>query len=330
MKTRNHTFDLMCGLCMLGFIVAIVTDKCKMHDAAWAVEIRRWTYLAVGLFFFKSGYFSPSADEPLMPLLRRKARRLLVPYVVWAVAGMVLYFGFLHFFPKPLHAYREAVHWMHAWETGQWYGNEVLWVLPSLYVTCVMGTLLQRLRWVGYVAILLPLVGWWLSCVGNPLPLGLGNVFVGTYLYMLGHWWALVERRLTPTWGILLSTALAVAALTSNFFWHGEYTMSDNIWTGSATAAIVNASLALCGLTGVLEALITRRVPLLGFVGRHSLTFLVLPNLMIMYYNFVHIIGKRTMAGHWSDFIAATVICACLCAWLANYLEAPSTEKEAL
>ena len=107
MKERNHTFDLLCGICMLGFIVAIVTDHCKMHDAAWAVEMRWWTYLAVGLFYFKAGYYCPPADEPLMPLLLRKARRLLVPYVVWSMVGMVLYFAFLHFFPEALHDYRD-------------------------------------------------------------------------------------------------------------------------------------------------------------------------------------------------------------------------------
>ena len=318
MKERNHTFDLLCGICMLGFIVAIVTDHCKMNDAAWATEMRWWTYLAVGLFYFKAGYYCPPADEPLMPLLQRKARRLLVPYVVWSMVGMVLYFAFLHFFPEALHDYRESISWRQAWETGQWYGNPVLWVLPSLFLSSVIGMGLVRLHGASIAAVLLPAVSWWLASVGNPLWLGLGNVFVGTFLYVLGHWWAWAERRLEPTIFMLLSTALVFAALTSNWLLYGEYTMAENLWTGCAPASIANASLALCGLTGMLHSVITRPIPMLGFVGRHSMTFLVLPYPMITYYNFVHLIGKRTMTGHWNDFIAASLLTICLCSWLAK------------
>ena len=318
MKSRNHTFDLLCGLCMLGFIVAVAADHCKMHNAAWAVEIRWWTYLAVGLFFFKAGYFSPKADEPLMPQLRRKARRLLVPYVIWSVVGMGLYFGFLHFFPEALHTYREAVNWTQAWQTGQWYGNPALWVLPCLFVSSVIGMGMLRLHGASIAAVLLPFISWWLSRQGNPLWLGLNNVFVGIYLYVLGHWWAWLERRMEPTRFMFLSAVLSVAALTANILLHGEYSMADNQWTGCVPAAIANASLALCGLTGAFQSILTHPVPWLGFVGRRSMAFLVLPYPMVTYYNFVHLIGKRTMTGHWNDFITAAVLTACLCAWLAR------------
>ena len=253
MKERNQTFDLLCGLCMLYFIVSYVTDMCGMHDAAWAVELRRWTYFAVGIFFFKAGYLGEHADEPLGPFLSERARRLLVPYIVWGTVGSVVYFGFLQFFPEVTHAQRDALRLEHVWTTSRWYGNPPLWFLTSLFATYALTHPMQRLRQLSAVAVLLPLVSWWLAEMKNPLWLNLNNVFVGVYLYFLGRWWKALELRLKPNAFTALSTALTVLALLSILFWHGEYTMGDNLWSGNPLAAILNESLAICGLTGILS-----------------------------------------------------------------------------
>ena len=318
MTERNHAFDLLCGLCMLYFIVSYVTDMCGMHDAAWAVELRRWTYFAVGIFFFKAGYLAHHAEAPLGPFLRERARRMLVPYIVWGVVGSVIYFGFLQFFPEVTHVQRDALRTEHVWTTSRWYGNPPLWFLTSLFVTLALAHPMRRLRRLSAVAALLPLVSWWLAEEKNPLWMSLNNVFVGIYLYFLGRWWKSLELRLKPRTFTALSAVLLATALLSITFWHGEYAMGDNLWIGNPLAAMLNESLAICGIVGLLSQIVTRPVPALGYVGRHSLTFLVLPYPMIHYYNFVHMTGKRTMINHWNDFIVVTVVVVCLCAWLSR------------
>ncbi|MCR4920497.1 MAG: acyltransferase [Bacteroidaceae bacterium] len=304
---------------MLYFIISYVTEMCGMAESSWAVEVRRWTYLVVGVFFFKSGYLDRPTDEATGTFLRRKALRLLMPYIVWGLVGTVVYFGFLHFFPEVTQSQRDAVRWEHTLTTSRWYGNPPLWFLTSLFATLALARPMQRLGRLSAVAVLLPAASWALAQMDNPLWMNLNNVFVGVYLYFLGRWWKALEQHTAPHLFVACSGGLLMLALLSNYFWHGEYAMGDNLWSGNPLTAILNASMTICGLMGILSKTITQRVPVLGYIGEHSLAFLVLPYPMIHYYNFVHLTGKRTMINHWNDFIVVTVVVVCLCAWLAKY-----------
>ncbi len=332
MTERNHAFDFLCGLCILRMMANHITGQCGFHDDGWWQGTLYWTYYFMSFFFFKAGYFNKTLSGPAdwtQPERRArgrrfcadKARRLLAPYAAWGLVGCAVFFGMQVFLIRRYHQPIGTVEWAHLWQSGGTFGNTPLWFLLSFFAAYVAMHFIERVRGLHWAVLLFPAASWALWRAGNPVWLELGNVPMGVFFFFLGRvWrWALARMRRRNT--LLISAGLVAAFCAGNVVAHGEYDMSHNEWTGSPVAAVANTALVLCGMSGVLLSLRMGRVPLINFVGQHSMVYFVAHFPMLVLYRFVHLAFGRSIVRRWDDWILLMLIVPLLCTLLVPYVE---------
>ncbi len=285
MKQRNHAFDLLCGLCIVRMVVLHVVGICHLRGEYHFGKVMAWTFFFLCFFFFKAGYFNKTTAGPSRSFIADKGRRLLIPYLAWGLIGNAVYFTFLLGWPHHFAATMRRVHWEHLWEQSQFYGNPPVWFLFSFFMMYVTVHLWRRyFPRVNFVWPLLPLLSYGLWKLHNPLWMSLSNVPMGVFCFELGHWWHVTQQRIPRRWFLGISLLLVVAFVFGNRNWHGEYDMALNKWVQRPWGAVVNTVCALCGLSGVLLSIPMRRIPVLGFIGEHSMVFFVMHYPMLMLY----------------------------------------------
>jgi len=111
------------------------------------------------------------------------------------------------------------------------------------------------------------------------------------------------------------------AFVVLNIVLPGSYNMSQNMFTGHPVMAVVNATLVLCGLAGVLLTAHVPRIPLLCFIGEHSMVFFISHYPMLYFYKFMHLSYGRSIYGRADDVLILLPVIFGLCAWLVPYIE---------
>ncbi len=318
---RNHTFDFLCGIAILRMLLNHITSMCGLGRMEWWQSVYFWSYFLLCFFFFKSGYFNKSLRGDTGQFLLGKAGALLVPYVTWGAIGCANFWLMASLAQLRYHHYIETVTPDHIWLTSGVVGNAPLWFLMSFFVTYVVMRFVSRCRWLQPLTVLLPVVSWWLYTNGNPLWLSLNNIFMCIFLFQLGHWWRQLSARLGRGWLFVLSAVLLGLFAALNVLCHGEYNVSQNLWQGNPLVVCLLLSLVLCGLSGVLLAARLPRVPIINYVGQHSMVYFVAHYPMLVFYRYVHIIFGHSLQGRWDDFILLLIVVPIVCSWLVPYVE---------
>ena len=318
---RNHAFDLLCGICILRMLMNHITSFCGLSGESWWTQTYYWTFFFICFFFFKAGYFNKTTGGDSRAFCVKKARQLLVPYVSWGLIGCTVYFTMMGFamlrYSHPI----EELEWNHLWETGGFWGNRPVWFLLSFFVSYIFMHFLGKVRGIHRVVFFFPLVSYWLYSVDNPLWLSLNNVFMCIYVFQLGHAWHRTIDRL-PRWSaITISITLLLTFAVLNILVHGEYTAADNVWHGSPVGVVVNLTLVLCGLSGLLLSLHLPHIPVINFIGQHSMVYFVAHYPLIVLYRFIHISFGRSIIGRWDDWVILMLLVPAICSWLVPYVE---------
>ena len=123
------------------------------------------------------------------------------------------------------------------------------------------------------------------------------------------------------TFTLMVSSVLIVTFIVLNVVWHGEYVMSTNLFHGNPWAAFFNTMMILIGLSGFLIKLPLPRVPVVNYVGQHSMVYFVAHYPLLQFYRFTHISFGHSIYGHWDDFIVLLVFVFSICTWLVPYVE---------
>ena len=97
--------------------------------------------------------------------------------------------------------------------------------------------------------------------------------------------------------------------------------MSNNKFTGNPVVTVVNITAILCGLSGLLIAARLPRVPVVNFIGQHSMVFFVSHYPMLYYYKYMHLCFGRSIFGRYDEVLVLLPVVFCLCAWLVPYIE---------
>ena len=122
--------------------------------------------------------------------------------------------------------------------------------------------------------------------------------------------------------GVLLISILFLAAfILLNAMFGGKYTMVDNIWEGNPYIVITNITLVLCGLSGLLISIHLPRIPVLGYIGEHSMVFFVAHYPILFLYKLIRSANVKTLRGHWDDYTILTLIIFSICFLLIPYVE---------
>lgn len=321
MKNRNHAFDLLCALCILRMLTLHVLQMCGHAQDGWWKEVMEWTFFFMPFFFFKSGYFNKGVGGDTRTYVMAKARRLLVPYVCAGLIGDAVYFAFLPPLMDRYHAPIEPLEWEMLWTRSSFFGNPPVWFLFSFFCAYVGIHLLEKVRHLHWIVLLFPPVAYGLFRLGNPLWMGMENVTMGIWFFYLGRMWRWVAERTdrdVMLWG---GAALLVGFAVVNLSMGGQYAMSSNSFTGNPWGAVIGASLALCGTSGVLSGLQLPRIPALEFIGRHSMVYFIAHYPILYFYKFTHLCFGRSIYGRYEEAIVLLPTLLIVCTWLVPYVE---------
>lgn len=322
MKERNHAFDLLCGLCIIRMISLHTMTFCGHQLDDWWREVMQWTYFFMSFFFFKAGYFNKSVTGDTLTYLKDKSKRLLVPYVSTGLIGCAVYFAFM---PLMIHRYHKPIEplaWSHIWNTSSFYGNQPTWFLFSFFSAYVLVHFVEKVKNLHWIILAFPIISYLLFTWKNPLFMSLNNVFMGVLFFELGRLWHYWMDRWGKRTTITISTVLIVAFVMSNFFFHdAAYTMSSNTFKGNPIISVFNITCILCGLAGLLIAMGTPRIPVINYIGEHSMVYFVGHYPILYIVKFTHLSFGRSIYGKADEAILLLPILFIICTWLVPYIE---------
>lgn len=321
MKERNHAFDFLCGICIIRMILNHVVGMTGGSDYDWWQETMFWTFFFMSFFFFKAGYFNKTVGGDSWQFCVDKAKRLLVPYFVWGTIGCVAYFFFVPFMIMNYKHPVEPLHWEHIWKVSYFYGNSPCWFLMSFFTAYIAMHFIEKVKGLHWLVLLFPFMSYWLFLHDNPLWLSMSNVFMGVFFFFLGRVWHWLLARLRRRNTMLISAGLIMLFVVLNILFHGEYDMSSNHWEGNPVMMVVNTAVALCGISGVLLSSKMNRVPVINYIGQHSMVYFVAHYPMLIIYRFVRLSFKHSIYGKGDDTIILLIVTFCLCTWLVPYVE---------
>ena len=321
-KERNHAFDILCGICILRMVTLHIMAFCGQDKLDWWLEVMQWSFFFMSFFFFKAGYFNKGTSAGTdLDYLRDRSKRLLVPYLMSGIIGAIVYFSFYYPLTERYHKFVEPLEWSHVWMKSGFYGNSPIWFLFSFFTVYMMVRYIDKVKYLCWLTILFPALSYWAYKTGNNVPMSLGNVFIACYFFYLGRLWRWVMRRFSSSQVMTLSLLMVAAFVVLGLTIPGTYNMSQNLFTGNPYMAVVNATLILCGLAGVLLTLKVPRIPLLCFIGEHSMVFFISHYPMLYFYKFTHLSFGRSIYGRVDDVLILIPVIFCLCAWLVPYIE---------
>lgn len=298
MKQRNYTFDLLCGLCILRMILLHSVSMVSLRHDFWFGKLMAWTFFFICFFFFKAGYFNKGIQGDFLPYFWDRSKRLLLPYLSWGIIGSVVYFGFLYGFQQHFHGSINRLSWVHVYSLSHFYGNPPVWFLFSFWATYIIMWFVRR-RWFLWCMPLLPLVSYWLYRQGNPLWMSLNNVPMGLFMFELGHLWHRWQSKVPRNIFLVLSIIMIIVFVISNRMLHGTYDMSMNKWDHSPWGVYLNTPLALMGISGLLLSLPQYRIPVLTYIGQHSMVYFVMHYPLIYLYKFTLGVNHIRIARDW-------------------------------
>lgn len=321
MTKRNHTFDFLCGLCIVRMVMLHTFQYTGFTVQPWWKELMDWSFYLMCFFFFKAGYFNRTTSGPTLPYLWDRTKRLLVPYITCGLIGNVLFWLFMWLLEGEYSRNPIRFLWIHTYKVSDFYGNAAMWFLFSFYIMYVAVHFIGKVRWLKWFALAFPFISYWLWSEGNPLWMNLNNVCMGIFFFYLGHWWRLLTARTGRRTEFIISVVMLVIFVVSNVEWHGVYTMHSNLFSGNPWGAVVNTVLVVCGLSGLFLSIRLPRVPLIGYVGEHSMVYFVLHFPVLYAYRNIALLNHVSLRGSWADAVLMLVIVFVFCTLVVRWFE---------
>ena len=262
---RNEVLDAVAGLLILHMILG--------HIMAWSylkkTDLYAWMdvlFFFMPWFFFKSGQFH--RDGHYLRQLLSSARRLLIPYVVFSLAGYAV-----KCYTLSLHN-DFSVHLTRVWtkfsHEGVLPGNGPLWFLLVLFVARQVYSLCPRQARVPLLAVAILGAFALQHFFSVTDPIYPASLCTGLFFYGLGHQLRDVPR--TPSFvltAFLLYAGICLVQLSTldmrtNLLYRGHFML----WVLAAAGGILSINALFAALPGWLL------LPL-RWVGRNSMSFYV-------------------------------------------------------
>lgn len=297
-------------------------DFCGFGEVDWWKHVMEWSFYFMSFFFFKAGYFNKGiTGKGTKDYIVDRTRRILIPYTSSGLTGMAIYFAFLPFLLDRYHKPIEPLVWEHIWQTSSFYGNRPTWFLFSFFVTYLFVYFIEKVKGLHWVVVLFPLIGYVLFLQGNPLWMSTNNVFMGVFFFYLGMLWRHIMNRFSRRAMLWASVCMILTFVALNIIWHGEYTMSTNTFSGSFVPTLLNMVLAICGLAGLLSCINLPRIPVVCYIGEHSMVYFISHYPMLYYYKFMHLSFGRSIWNKPDDVLILIPAVFCICTLLVPLVE---------
>jgi len=327
MKQRNHAFDFLCGICIIRMVSLHIMSFCGHADDEWWREVMQWSYFFMSFFFFKAGYFNKSVTGDNRAYCIDKSKRLLIPYLTTGSIGFLIYMAFLPFLLNRYHNPIEPLAWSHLWKSSSFYGNNPTWFLFSFWACYIVVHFLEKWTqgwpaWSRVIYLSFPFLSYWMFVLDNPIWMQLNNLFIGIFFFQLGRFWRIAMERMGNRRTLWVSSLLVLLFVVSNIIFHdASYTMSNNTFKGNVFVTVINVTAVLCGLAGLLIAVKLPRIPIINYIGEHSMVYFVGHYPMLYFYKFTHLCFGRSIYGRVDDIIILIPVIFIICTWLVPYIE---------
>lgn len=241
----------------------------------------------VPLFFFISGYlFQEKKEESLIAFIKRKAKRILIPYFVFAILSLIPYYLFAGNIQSTLgNAEATSNNIMSSLLTifyGSGHGdvlvqNSPLWFLPCYFLVVVIAKLVYEktgnFKFKSLVLSLFFLLigGIVYLFLNKAYPFGFETALVMLFFYFLGH-----QLKQLPMPTKKLKIVLTIITLGFGFVIHlfnGRISCMNNNYQNSYIIFILSATFSLIGYCYLFSFF--EKCKILSYLGKHTLPILV-------------------------------------------------------
>ena len=255
----------------------------------------------VPLFFFISGYlFQENKEEKLSLYIKRKARRILIPYFVFAILSLIPYYLFAGNISADLDTNVDTSNSIVSSLLTIFYGsghgdlliqNSPLWFLPCYFLVVVIAKVVYektgncKLKSILLSLLFLVIGGIVYYFFNGAYPFGLETALVMLYFYFLGHQLKQVSEKLNDFHHSMssehsnhtkLKLLIAIISLIFGFAIHlfnGRISCMNNDYKNSYIIFILSASFSLIGYCYLFSLL--KKCSLLSYLGKHTIPILV-------------------------------------------------------
>lgn len=242
----------------------------------------------VPLFFFISGYlFQENKEEKLIPFMKRKAKRILVPYFVFATLSLIPYYLFAGNIQTSL-GNKESISNNIASSLltvlyGSGHGdvlvqNSPLWFLPCYFLVVVISKISyertknskRKSLWLSLSFLLIGGIVYYFF--NTAYPFGFETALVMLFFYFLGH-----QLKQFPMPSNKPKLIVTIACLSLGFMIHlsnGRISCMNNDYKNSYFIFIASATFSLIGYCYLFSFF--KKCNLLSYLGKHTIPILVI------------------------------------------------------
>ncbi|MCI9247454.1 MAG: acyltransferase family protein [Clostridia bacterium] len=241
----------------------------------------------VPLFFFISGYlFHENKEEKLIPFIKRKAKKILIPYFVFALLSLIPYYLFAGNIQTSLGTEETTSNNIASSLLAVLYGsghgdtlvqNSPLWFLPCYFLVVVIAKIsYEKTRNCKLKSLLLAL--FFLSIGGivyfffnTTYPFGFETALVMLFFYFLGH-----ALKQLPMLSNKLKLIVTITCLSLGFIIHlfnGRISCMNNDYKNSYMIFILSATFSLIGYSYLFSFF--KKCNILSYLGKHTIPILV-------------------------------------------------------
>lgn len=241
----------------------------------------------VPLFFFISGYlFHENKEEKLFSFIKRKAKRILIPYFVFAILSLIPYYMFAGNIQTTLGNVEVSSNNIVSSLLAVFYGsghgdaliqNSPLWFLPCYFLVVVIAKLIYEktgnLKFKSFLLSLFFLLigGIVYHFFNRAYPFSFETALVMLFFYFLGH-----GVRQLPMPVNKLKLVVTIIALTLGFVIHlfnGRISCMNNNYQNSYIIFILSATFSLIGYCYLFSFF--EKCSILSYLGKHTIPILV-------------------------------------------------------
>lgn len=272
-NTRFQYFDFISGLLLIQIIVMHILQFSENYYNVTFSMVMHVSFFFMPWFYFKSGYFFKTPDNIYNSIILYKAKKILIPFIVFSILGFLLVFPFELINGKP-------VDWKTFFSPGYSvirHGdpgmcNLPIWFLLSLFFTFLGFSLLNKYK-LKLLIITFPIVGYALFFFNIRLPFGLSILFLGVFFFYFGNIFKNnIEKSKSVKWFIVFS--VVIYFITQIFFFSSLDFRINALTTGNYFIYILSA---LCGLILLFYfGVKVKMIKPINYIGENAIVYYVL------------------------------------------------------
>lgn len=316
-----------------GFAIFLIVVGHAIGYSKGLKEVSRYlSSFYVPLFFFISGYlFKENKEEKIGTYIKRKAKRILIPYFVFAILSLIPYYLFGGEVQSNLNSKNSISNSilvsLGAVLYGSGHGNSLpqnspLWFLPCYFVVVVIAKLVyDKTKNFKHKSIILSvfffIVGGVVYYYFNAAyPFGFETALVMLYFYFLGH-----QLKQINMGSNKVKITIGVISLIIGFIIHlfnGRISCMNNDYKNSYLIFILSATFTIIGYCYLFSLL--KKCQPLSYLGKHTIPILVVHKMpLVVFQSKLGIISTYLKEGNIFYQISLSLIMA-VCSILLSIL----------